>query len=71
MKVGDRVNWLRQTTRGYGYDVVVAGVIEKINPKTVTIRVAQILTNEVRLLRRNVQTQFLSPRVSYVPELDQ
>lgn len=70
--IGQRVNWVRQTTRGYGNDMVVAGVVAKLNPKTVTIRVAQIIAgNQVRIVTRNVQRQFLSPRVSYVACLDQ
>src|SRR5690606_31821689 len=38
---GDRVNWWHRQRGGYGYLVPVAGVVERVGPRRVQIRVAQ------------------------------
>lgn len=77
-QVGDRITWRFTTTRGYGYATAVAGVVEKLNSKTVRIRVAEKVwsweygqrTFCWKIRRKNVQEAKLSHRITHVPEVD-
>lgn len=50
MNVGDRVRWIHRPRGGYGYEVMVPGVVVALHPKRVTIRVK--LRDGEEVLRR-------------------
>ena len=68
---GDRVNWWHRQRGGYGYLVPVAGVVERVGPRRVQIRVAQqVRPGWWRQVVRWVDPSRLTPREKYVPEVD-
>lgn len=71
LEVGDRVNWLRSTSRGYGFAVLIAAVVLKIGEKRMQIRVAQRVAGVWQSETRWVEAGSLSPRKSHVPEVDE
>jgi hypothetical protein len=56
---GDAITWLHVPRGGYGYVFPIPGVVVKVNPKTVKIRVKRVNGTEVD---RNVKPENIKPR---------
>ena len=71
-KRGDRVTWRYGPPGGYGYEIPVAGVVEKVCPSRVQIRVARRSrsTGAYQQVTRTVDPARLSPRDNSVAEVD-
>lgn len=67
---GDKVNWHRSTSAGYGSFTSVAGIVIKKNPKTCTILVAHKAIHEWELIKRVVPVSSLTRRERHAPQLD-
>jgi len=62
MNIGDKINWLYQPRGGYGYIIVVAGVVTKLAPRKVQIRVAKRDGDDWHAETKWVQADRLTPR---------
>ena len=70
MNVGDKVNWLYQPRGGYGYIIAVAGIVTKVGPKKMQIRVAKRDGADWLLQTKWVQPDRLMPRSAVSEALD-
>jgi hypothetical protein len=64
LKTGDKVNWLYEGRGGYGYVRSIAGVVIRIAPKKVQIRVARRHGDKWVGVSRWVEHERLSRRLS-------
>jgi hypothetical protein len=70
LKIGDEVNWLYEPRGGYGYVTPVAGMVTKIGPQKVQIRVAKRVDSQWVGVRRWVRPERLTRRVGSAGEAE-